>query len=33
LANDKGGQETIDTATAAGFKKLFVKGDFGNGSM
>lgn len=33
LATDKSGQETIDTATAAGFKKLFVKGDFGNGDI
>lgn len=33
LVNDKGGQEAIDTATAAGFKKLFVKGDFGNGDI
>jgi len=31
LVNEKSGQEVIDTATAAGFKKLFVKGDFGNG--
>ncbi|WP_257668793.1 sugar kinase [Parapedobacter tibetensis] len=33
LVNDKKGQEIIDTATAAGFKKLFVKGDFGNGNI
>jgi len=33
LVTDKGGQETIDIATAAGFKKLFVKGDFGNGDL
>lgn len=25
------GQAVVDTATAAGFKKLFVRGDFGNG--
>ncbi|MFC7525084.1 PfkB family carbohydrate kinase [Parapedobacter sp. GCM10030251] len=33
LVAGKGGQEVIDTATAAGFKKLFVKGDFGNGDL
>ncbi|SEK30588.1 sugar kinase [Parapedobacter koreensis] len=33
LVNDKDGQDIIDTATAAGFKKLFVKGDFGNGNL
>jgi len=33
LVDGKGGQEVIDTATAAGFKKLFVKGDFGNGDL
>ena len=33
LVTDKDGQETIDTATAAGFKKLFVKGDFGSGAL
>ena len=33
LTESKSGQEIIDTATAAGFKKLFVKGDFGNGDL
>lgn len=33
LVNGKDGQEIVDTATAAGFKKLFVKGDFGNGDL
>lgn len=33
LVSGKGGQEIINTATAAGFKKLFVKGDFGNGDL
>lgn len=33
LASDKVGQGVVDTATAAGFKKLFVKGDFGNGDL
>ena len=33
LVSEKSGQEVIDTATAAGFKKLFVKGDFGNGDI
>lgn len=33
LVEGNGGQETIDTATAAGFKKLFVKGDFGDGGL
>lgn len=33
LVSDKGGQDVIDTATAAGFKKLFVRGDFGNGDF
>ncbi|MBK1438808.1 sugar kinase [Parapedobacter sp. ISTM3] len=33
LVNEKGGQDIIDAATAAGFKKLFVKGDFGNGAI
>lgn len=29
----KSEQESIDIATAAGFQKLFVKGDFGNGAL
>lgn len=33
LVNGKDGQGIVDTATAAGFKKLFVKGDFGNGDL
>lgn len=33
LVSEKEGQEVVDTATAAGFKKLFVKGDFGNGDL
>ncbi len=33
LTESKPGQEIVDTATAAGFKKLFVKGDFGNGDL
>lgn len=33
LVDRRGGQEVIDRATAAGFKKLFVKGDFGNGGL
>jgi len=33
LTENKGGQETIDMATSAGFKKLFVKGDFGDGKF
>ncbi len=33
LTEAKQGQEIIDTATAAGFKKLFVKGDFGDGAL
>ena len=33
LTEELGGQEVIDRATAAGFKKLFVKGDFGNGNL
>ncbi len=33
LATGKSGQGVIDVATAAGFKKLFVKGDFGNGDL
>lgn len=30
--NNKSAQEVIDIATAAGFKKLFVKGDLGDGA-
>lgn len=33
LVSGKNGQEIVDTATAAGFKKLFVRGDFGNGDL
>lgn len=33
LVSEKDGQGVVDTATAAGFKKLFVKGDFGNGDL
>lgn len=33
LVTEKTGQEVIDVATAAGFRKLFVKGDFGNGDL
>ncbi|MFC3198717.1 PfkB family carbohydrate kinase [Parapedobacter deserti] len=33
LVNERSAQEVIDTATAAGFKKLFVRGDFGNGDL
>ncbi|GAA4801544.1 sugar kinase [Olivibacter ginsenosidimutans] len=32
LINNKTAQEVIDIATSAGFKKLFVKGDLGDGS-
>ena len=32
LVNGKTAQEIIDIATGAGYQKLFVKGDFGNGS-
>ncbi|NGM60335.1 sugar kinase [Sphingobacterium sp. SGG-5] len=31
LKNNKSPQEVIDTATGAGYQKLFVAGDFGNG--
>lgn len=31
LVNDMSPQQIIDTATGAGYEKLFVKGDFGNG--
>ena len=33
LVSEKDGQGVVDTATAAGFRKLFVKGDFGNGDL
>src|SRR5690606_15394834 len=33
LTAGKPGQEIVDTATSAGFKKLFVKGDFGDGEI
>lgn len=33
LINNMTTQEVIDTATGAGFQKLFVKGDFGNGKI
>jgi 2-dehydro-3-deoxygluconokinase len=33
LSTSNDGQEIIDKATASGYKKLFVKGDFGNGSI
>ncbi|SEN02520.1 2-dehydro-3-deoxygluconokinase [bacterium A37T11] len=33
LSIGKNGQEVIETATSAGFQKLFVKGDFGDGSL
>lgn len=33
LVQERDGQETVNTATVAGFKKLFVKGDFGNGDL
>ncbi len=33
LVNDRKGQDIIDAATSAGFKKLFVRGDFGNGDI
>lgn len=33
LINELPAQEIIDTATAAGFEKLFVKGDLGNGKI
>ncbi|WP_257657426.1 sugar kinase [Parapedobacter lycopersici] len=33
LIAGKPGQEIVDTATSAGFKKLFVKGDFGDGEI
>lgn len=33
LANQENGQEIIERATKAGYRKLFVKGDFGDGSI
>ena len=33
MANQENAQDTIESATKAGFKKLFVKGDFGDGSI
>lgn len=33
LSTSDDGQEIIDKATASGYKKLFVKGDFGDGSI
>ncbi|WP_129715036.1 sugar kinase [Pedobacter sp. SYP-B3415] len=33
LCEQKTGQETINLATAAGYQKLFVAGDFGNGAL
>ena len=33
LLNDLTPQEIIETATSAGFEKLFVEGDFGNGKI
>lgn len=33
LTAGKSGQQIVDTATAAGFQKLFVKGDFGDGTL
>ncbi|PST83847.1 carbohydrate kinase [Pedobacter yulinensis] len=33
LCTGKTGQEVIDLATAAGYKKLFVAGDFGDGAI
>lgn len=33
LTTSTDGQEIIDKATASGYKKLFVKGDFGDGSI
>ncbi len=33
LINTSDGQEIINKATNAGYQKLFVKGDFGNGSL
>jgi 2-dehydro-3-deoxygluconokinase len=33
LCSGKTGQDIVETATSAGFKKLFVKGDFGDGTL
>lgn len=33
LISEKKGQEIINMATSAGFKKLYIKGDFGDGSI
>lgn len=33
LSTTENGQEIIDKATASGYKKLFVKGDFGDGTI
>ncbi|RZK67678.1 MAG: sugar kinase, partial [Pedobacter sp.] len=33
IADNEDGQSVVDKATAAGFQKLFTKGDFGNGSL
>lgn len=33
LASGMNAQEIVDTATAAGFHKLFIKGDFGDGQI
>ncbi|MNF08073.1 pfkB family carbohydrate kinase [compost metagenome] len=33
LTGSNDGQEIINKATASGYKKLFVKGDFGDGSI
>ncbi|MNY60842.1 pfkB family carbohydrate kinase [compost metagenome] len=33
LSTSTNGQEIIDKATASGYNKLFVKGDFGDGTI
>jgi 2-dehydro-3-deoxygluconokinase len=33
LVHDMSAQQIVDTATAAGFHKLFIKGDFGDGQI
>ena len=33
LVNEFDEQKIVDTATKAGFQKLFVKGDLGNGKL
>lgn len=33
LAGEKEPQQVVETATGAGFQKLFAKGDFGNGAL